>query len=73
MAEARCWVHDAGRLTWGALRDAADYANFLGHTVRVFEGRGILFRDFEFRGDPEGIRIVAATVRRIADAGDEKP
>lgn len=56
---ARC---EASRLSgaWAAIRKSVEYARFLGHNVTLFEGPGVLSRQFEVRGDAAGVRMVYA-------------
>lgn len=58
-AWARCEV---GRLSgaWPAIRKSVEYAKFQGYNVTLFEGPGLLSRQFEVRGDPAGVRMVYA-------------
>ena len=61
MSDATCWF-EAGRLMCGYVRDMLELERFNGARLEWREGRGILSRRFDVRGDDAAIRRVAAWV-----------
>ena len=61
---------EAGRLCWGELRHAVKALKFEGMRIDVLEGRGWLFREFRFRGEPRAIAAIRKLAHEINQEAD---
>lgn len=57
----------AGRLYWGAVRDAVSRCKFDGYEIEMWEGRGFLSRDFRIKGDAEAVTAIHEWLKRMEE------